>query len=137
MKLLIDTNIFLDVLFMRPGLADGSQKLLYSLRPNNDQAFVNASSLKDIFYFANKGYKNKEKAIELIQTIYSCVSKIIDCSANDAINALYEDGDYEDNMLRQSALRTFCDAIITRNTKDFAKKDIPCLTPEEYLKIRK
>lgn len=137
MRLLVDTNIFLDILFERPDLYEKSKNFFIVSKNNRDQIFINASSLKDIFYFAKKGSHDKKQSIRWICRIYRTVSKVIDCSANDAISALYDDGDYEDNILRQSALRTSCDAIITRNVKDFADKDIPCLTPEEYLAKRK
>lgn len=136
MRLLIDTNIFLDILFCREGFYEGSKKLFYTCYKNKDQTFVNASSLKDIYYFAFKSLHNKKDSLRIVHNIYNNMTKVIDCSADDAIGALFEDGDYEDNMLRQSSLRTMCDAIITRNIKDFSKQDIPCLTPEEYLKYR-
>lgn len=136
MKLLVDTNIFLDIIFKRNQLYEGSKALFYCAYENHDEIYVNASSMKDLYYFSFKYSQNKKLAIKTISQIYSNVTKIIDCSSDDAINAIFDDGDYEDNMIRHSAKRNFCDAIITRNIKNFSCKDVNCLTPEEYLKYR-
>ena len=41
--------------------------------------------------------------------------------------------DFEDSLQYYSALRTECDIIITRNSKDFKKSQIPVMTPDEFL----
>lgn len=136
MRLLVDTNIFLDILLKRDNLYEGSKEFFYSAHANRDQTVVNAASLKDIYYFVMKGLHDKKEAVRVVFKVHNTVCKVIDCSADDAINAIFEDGDFEDNVLRQSSLRNMCDAIITRNKKDFHKNDMPCFTPEEYMRIR-
>lgn len=42
-------------------------------------------------------------------------------------------GDYEDALQYYSALRENVEAIITRNTKDFADSSLSVLTPDEFL----
>lgn len=68
--------------------------------------------------------------------LYSSISKIISINNDDAIEALYMDGDYEDNILAQTSKSNMCDAIITNNKKDFEGKDVVALTPEEYIRYR-
>ena len=41
--------------------------------------------------------------------------------------------DIEDAMQHYAALQTGCDAIVTRNVKDFTQADIPVYTPDEFL----
>jgi predicted nucleic acid-binding protein len=43
--------------------------------------------------------------------------------------------DFEDCIQYLSAKTTFCDAIITRNVKDFKKADIKAYTPEDFLSV--
>lgn len=136
MRLLVDTNIFLDILLERDELSKESISFLRNTKVNKDQIYINASSLKDIYYFAFKRFHDKDLAHEYINDIYSKVNKVISLSADDAIEAIYADGDFEDNCLVESAERTMCDAIITRNIKDFQNKNIPIITPTLYLKNR-
>ena len=48
-----------------------------------------------------------------------------------AINSGFTD--FEDAMQTESAIRSKCDAIITRNKKDFVLSPIIALEPSEYL----
>lgn len=136
MRLLVDTNIFIDIFSKRKEFYNSSKELFYRAFSKKDQIFINACSLKDIYFFMMKFFHNKEKAQQTIYDIYNMVAKVVDCTSDDAINAIFEKGDYEDNVIRNSANRMMCDCIITRNVKDFEKKDINCWTPEEYLNIR-
>lgn len=136
MRFLVDTNIFLDILLDRSDLKNESISLLDHLSTNYDQIYVNASSLKDIYYFATKLFHDSYKARLYIMDIYSRISKVISLSSDDAIEAIYQDGDFEDNCLIESAKNAMCDAIITRNDKDFINKGINIYSPKDYLKYR-
>jgi predicted nucleic acid-binding protein len=41
--------------------------------------------------------------------------------------------DYEDAVIAAAAESSGCEAVITRNVKDFASSPVTALTPEEYL----
>ena len=43
--------------------------------------------------------------------------------------------DFEDAVLLESARRVKAKIIITHNAKDFARSDIPALTPVEFLAV--
>ena len=58
-------------------------------------------------------------------------------NSDDAIEALYLQGDYEDNVLLEVSKTSMCDALITNNKKHFKNKGVAVLTPEEYLMVRK
>ena len=133
MRLLVDTNIFLDIIFERKNLFLGSSEFLRNAKRRSDVLYISTSSLKDISYFLKKSFHDNKKVNEELINIYSFVNKVIGLTSYDGIEALYKDGDYEDNALICSAERTMCDAIITRNIKDFSNKTINCFTPEEYL----
>ena len=45
--------------------------------------------------------------------------------------------DFEDAIQYEIAKENQQEIIITRNTKDFRKSDVPVFTPEEYLKLQK
>jgi predicted nucleic acid-binding protein len=50
---------------------------------------------------------------------------------DDALKARWKD--FEDAIHYQAAKAAGCDAIITRNAKDFKKADLPILSPQEFL----
>lgn len=136
MRLLIDTNIFLDIFFCRESLKDSSEEFFRKTKINSDEIYVSVATFKDISYFMKKIYHSDDVVNNKLIRIYERITKVISTTSDDMINALYEDGDFEDNVLRNSATRTMCDAIITRNIKHFEGKDINCWTPNEYLKYR-
>ena len=61
--------------------------------------------------------------------LYGSINKIVGLTSDDAISAIYQDGDYEDNMLANSANRAMCDMIVTRNIKHFKENVINTFTP--------
>lgn len=136
MRLLVDTNVFLDLFYNRPNLVENSKNFFLRSQIMRDEIFISSTTMKDLAYFLKKLLHDNKKVNDKLINLYTKIHKVISTTADDCINALYEDGDYEDNILFESAERTMCDAIITRNIKDFAQKRINCWTPDEYLKYR-
>lgn len=136
MRLLVDTNIFLDLFYNRSNLVDGSRAFFLKSHLLKDEIYISSNTMKDLAYFLKKLTHDNSEVHKKLLNLYQKINKIISSTADDAINAIYEEGDYEDNVLCESATRTMCDAIITRNIRDFSNKQINCLTPEEYLKFR-
>ncbi len=136
MRVLVDTNVFLDVLCKREGLVENSKAFFDLARIKKDQIYVAASTIKDLGYFIKKRTHDDKITNDTLVKIYTRIGKIVGVTADDAINALYEDGDYEDNVLAFVCQTTMCDAIITNNKKDFLNKNVVPLTPAEYLRIR-
>ena len=54
MRLMIDTNIFLDVLTQREPFYKSSQSALYLCECGQVQGFLSASSVTDIFYLVRR-----------------------------------------------------------------------------------
>lgn len=136
MRVLVDTNIFLDILLERKDLMSESLNVLDKLYEDKDQIYVSASSFKDIYYFANKLFHDSFLAHKYVIGIYSKITKIISLTSDDVIEAIYQKGDFENNCLIESAKRTMCDAIITRNVKDFANKNLLILDPAMFFKLK-
>ena len=136
MRLLVYTNVFMDILYNREGLCDNSKAFFDKTRECHDQIYVCASTIKDLAYFIRKSVRDTKKTNDILVNIFSKVTKIVGISADDAINALYEEGDYEDNVLAEVSQTTMCDAIISNNIKDFENKRVIVWTPNEYLKYR-
>jgi predicted nucleic acid-binding protein len=133
-KLLIDTNIVIDLLAKRePYFADSAS--LFSMA-DKKQVKLSASSLT----FANTNYtllkvKNFNEAklilrkLMLIVDVLPLDNKIIGLALNDN-----DFEDFEDGLQYFSAIENNQDIIITRNLKDFRKSIIPVMTAEQFLK---
>ena len=136
-KLLIDTNIVIDLLARRdPGYADAAQ--IFSLG-DRKQIQLSVSSLT----IANTNYlllklkpHNEVKSIlrkfKLLADVLSLDDKIINLALNDT-----DFKDFEDGLQYFSAIENDQDIIITRNLKDYKNSKIPAMTAEQFLKSYK
>ena len=130
MRLLLDINILLDVVFQRPGeLASSS---VISKCGHEHEAWLAWHSLATLFYLVERqasAVQARAFIVELLGWV-----KISPTTHADAMQALsWPMPDFEDAL--QAAAATACGArfIITRNEKDFIGSPIPALTPEAFL----
>ena len=132
-KLLVDTNVVLDLLAKREPFYDSTAKL-FSLA-DKKKVTLSISSLT----FANTNYvltrlKTADKSREILRRfrvlvkVLSLDDKVIDLALND-LNFR----DFEDGLQYYSALENGQEMIITRDLSDFKESRIPVMTPEEYL----
>ncbi len=132
-KLLVDTNVVLDLLAKREPFYESSAKL-FSLA-DKKKITLSISSLT----FANTNYvltrlKTADKAREILRrfrvlvNVLSINDKVIDLALNDLSFK-----DFEDGLQYYSAIENGQDIIITRDLSDFKESRIPVMTPEEYL----
>lgn len=135
MRLLIDTNVVLDVLLKRqPFFEDGVKVLKLSAREDVEE-FVSASAITDIYYIANRNLKDKEKVRELLQMLLKVVS-VAGVSAKEINMALESEwSDFEDSVQYSVAALNEMDGLVTRNTDDYKMAELPVWTPEEVIKM--
>ena len=130
MKLLIDTNIVLDVLCNRKGFVENSSKVFKLCETKKLEGYLSAISVPNIAYILRK-----ELSIEKLKSIIvklNIIFSIIELKPNDLILATDLDfKDYEDALQSVCAKRIKADFIITRNTKDFKNSSIKAITPEQ------
>jgi predicted nucleic acid-binding protein len=132
MKVLIDTNVILDVLTKREPHFEVSASFL-KLCGTKVNASIAASQTTNIFYLLRRGGKEAAQAKAVIQKLVDNV-KVIDITAADVKNALASDmSDYEDALLAFGGQRRKAEYIITRNEKDFKQSPVPALSPQKFL----
>ncbi len=132
-RLLIDTNIVIDLLSKREKFYDEAADLFS--RADKKELELAISSLT----FANTNYiltklKSAKEAREILRKFKVLVELL---SLDDKITELaLSDGnfpDFEDGLQYYSAIENKIDVIITRNKKDFKNSKIPVLTAKEFL----
>ncbi len=131
-KILIDTNVVLDIALNREPFVVSASLLFDKIDSKSITAFISASTITDIFYIIAKG-KDKLVARAFIRQIIEIV-EVIAIDKEIVKKAVLSDIiDFEDAVQIKAAEINGLDAIITRNKVDFTKSDIPVFTPSEFL----
>ena len=61
---------------------------------------------------------------------------ILEITGDDCLKALNPGtADYEDAVMQQTAARTGCDFIVTRNLRDFGFSTVKAVSPGEFVKL--
>ena len=130
-RILVDVNIFQDVLSNREGAYAGTE-ILNLVKKKELEGWVSANTYGILFYLQRK-VNSEEKARKYVSQILN--DFIIIPTRKHILQQAFEAElpDFEDNIQIESASQFNLDAIITRNKKDFEKSRVPTFTPEEYL----
>ena len=133
MRLMIDTNIILDVLLEREPFFGNSKTILDLCESRKIKGFISASTATDIFYLVRKSLQSTEEAYKALGNILNIV-KILTVT-NDDVNAAFVQraSDFEDCLLATCAKSNKCDGIVTRNKRDFLSFGITIFTPEDVI----
>lgn len=135
MKILIDTNIWLDILLNREAFFDASYATLCECVDSGDEATIAATSLKDIFYLCSNAY-GADKAYFYINQILeiATVATVDEVVCRNAIPL--EKPDYEDGIIAAVALADEQNLIISRDEQAFNNISIPKLSPSDFINSR-
>jgi predicted nucleic acid-binding protein len=123
MKVLIDTNIILDILLARAPFLEPAKKLIQMMDAGSIQGYITANSITDIVYVARKTCSLKEIrriVLELLERI-----AVIGVGREDII-AAFDLGfnDFEDALQSACSEREQIDCVVTRNKRDFSKSKV-------------
>lgn len=134
MRILIDTNIILDIVQKQePFFADSYQALRKAIE-TNVECLISASAATDIFYMLRRAFQSSQKAKERIEQL-SQIFAFADVQGADIQTALMRSmPDFEDAVVEAVAERSGASYILTRNIRDFVGSSVPAVTPAEFLK---
>jgi predicted nucleic acid-binding protein len=132
-RLLIDTNIVIDLLAKRDKFYDEAADLFSRADKKELELSISSLTFANINYILTK-LKSAKEAREILRKFKVLVELL---SLDDKITelALSDDDfpDFEDGLQYYSAIENQIDVIITRNKKDFKNSKIPVLSAKEYL----
>ena len=132
MKVLIDTNVILDVLYKREGFYEDSLKIWKLCETRKLDGYISALSISNIVYILRREL-DPEKTLEVINNI-NLVFKIYDLKSEIIMQAAEKKTkDYEDALQMVTAQKLKASFIVTRNIKDFAGSKIIAVKPSELL----
>ena len=134
MRLLLDTNVVLDVMLDRRPFAADSSIVMASAETGGTEAYLCATTITTIHYLAAKTLGRKEAARQIANLLRIFrIAPVTAAILNAALQI--ETRDFEDAVLFEAAKGIQAEAIITRNPADFPKNDIPIHTPKDMVEM--
>lgn len=130
MKVLIDTNVILDVLCNRKMFVEDSLKIFKLSETKQIDGYISALSIANIIYIMRKelSHINVKKILDMLSHIFN----IIELNEQDLMEACnLQFNDYEDGIHCNQASRIKADYIITRNINDYKNSVIKPISPNE------
>lgn len=135
MKILLDTNVIIDVLTSREPWNKSAEKIILMGANNIVDLYITASSATDIYYLIRKYLKDTKASKQIMNKLYSLVG-ILDVTGADCIDALTSTiCDYEDAVLERVAISQKMDYIVTRNVKDYLSGNMKVLLPDAFITL--
>lgn len=131
-KLLIDTNIIIDLLAKRKDFYQETQQLFTLADEKKISLYASSLTFANIHYVISKELSDDETRkvlmkLKLIVKILPLDEKTIELALSSDFKV------FEDGVQYYTALENKLDIIITRNKKDFKTSKLPILTAKEYL----
>ncbi|HEX4133674.1 MAG TPA: PIN domain-containing protein [Bryobacteraceae bacterium] len=133
-RILLDTNIVLDVLLNRQPYADAGAAVWTAVETGALQGMLAAHAVTTIHYLIRKEMGNARTARTL-----SAILKVFGVAAVD--EAVIREAlqlpvsDFEDSVTAAAARLAGCECIVTRNPKGFRGSPVRSLTPEAVIPL--
>jgi len=135
-RVLVDTNIVLDLLAKRTEFLTEAQELFTLSDKKELKLYVSSLTFANTYYILSQKMKlvNARKILRKFKVLVEVLpmdDKIIDLSLESDFK------DFEDAIQYHTAIENDVNIIITRNLKDFKTAKIPVLTAKDYIEMRK
>ena len=137
MRVLIDTNVILDVLLNRLEFLEFSAAVLKRLWERQFRGYVAATTLTNIYFIVRRATRNTEVAMTAVdKTLQWCEVAPVNRRVLDA--ARFADmNDFEDAVQAAAAKSAGIDIVVTRDKTGFLDSDLRVYSPEEFVEAMK
>jgi len=133
-SIFIDANIILDVLYKREPYFEDSNVILSLCENKKIHGITSTAILMNLHYIIMHRTHSRKIACKAIAELGKILD-IIDIRKEDVLSSCDKVPKNIDNYVNElCAIRNSCEAIITRNRKDFSGEKIRVMDPEEFLK---
>jgi predicted nucleic acid-binding protein len=131
-KLLVDTNIVIDLLSKQKQFYEEAQQLFTLSDYKKVKLFVSSLTIANAHYLLSREKSSQETVKILIKfKILVSVLPMDDKILELALSSNFKD--FEDAIQYHTALENHLDIIISRNKKDFKSSLLPVISAKEYL----
>jgi predicted nucleic acid-binding protein len=131
-RLLIDTDVVLDLLTAREPHLAAAQALFSELDHGKIQGFVSALTFPNVHYILRREISNTE-GVRILEKLKSVVRILPIDEKIIALALASRFRDFEDAVQYYTAVQNGMVCLITRNVRDYRGSELPVLTPAEYL----
>lgn len=136
MKILLDTNVVLDLLLQREPFANDAKGIFTLVELKELDAYLCATTITTIYYLISKKVK-RAKADMIVEELMQ-LFHIADVNKDILLSSLKNNGqDFEDSVIYTSAKYANIDVIITRDKKGFKNSAVLVQDPKEFLASQK
>ncbi len=134
MRVLVDTNVVLDVLLARHPFVHASASVMGQVEQSKITGFLCATTVTTIDYLLAQAMP-RAAARETLGRLLALfeVAPVTRAVLEEALNSKI--ADFEDAVLDQAGRLAGAEAIVTRNQKDFRHASLKIFGPEELLSI--
>ena len=135
MRVLLDTNVVLDVLQARVGFVEDAVAVFDMIEFNAITGLLCATTVTTLAYLAGKtvGKAQATRQIRELLVLFE-VAPVTRAVLDGALRS--KAPDFEDAVLAEAALLAGADAIITRNLRDFAHSPVRAYTPAQWIAMQ-
>jgi predicted nucleic acid-binding protein len=127
-KILIDTNILLDVALNRTNFVDNSARVLDWAEANPKQAAITWHSVSNLAYLLKQNPRG----------FLSDLLAFVEVAAGDTATVrqalAMPTRDFEDALQASAAINFGADIIVTRDISDYKKLPIAAMTPADFVR---
>lgn len=132
MKVLLDTNVVLDLLLDREPFSELAQTIFLKIESKQIQGFLCPTTLTTLYYLLGKHLDKKRcnQTMENLLTLF----EITNLTKPVLVESVRNIGsDFEDSVIYTSAKYTDMDVIVTRDATGFKNATIKVMSPQEFL----
>lgn len=134
LRLLIDTNVILDVVLKRGQHGADAARLLNAIQSRWTRGFIAAHAVTTVHYIVAKETGNATARLAVIYILQ--ILSVVPLTDQDFRAAIALGmADFEDSVQAAAALATQADYIVTANKKDFKHSPVPARTAAELLPL--
>lgn len=131
-RILLDTNIILDIALERREFFEKSKELLLTINKLSIPSYVSATTVTGIYYILKKS-KGHELTISFLKNLFDFID-IAGVGKEIIFSALNSEfADFEDAVQAECANKNDINIIVTRNIADFQTSKLEIYTPSEFI----
>ena len=132
MRVIVDTNVVLDVLLAREPFAEPASRIFALAEQSKIEASLCATTVTTIHYLLTQSLPRNDArgALRALLRLFE-IAPVNRSVIEEALQSKI--ADFEDAVVEQAGRLSGAEAIITRNTKDFRNSIVKALDPAELL----
>lgn len=132
MRVLLDTNVVLDLLLDREPFSELAQAIFLKVESKQVEGFLCPTTLTTLYYLLGKHLDKKQcnQTMENLLALFE-TSNLTKPVLVDSVRSV--GSDFEDSVIYTSAKHTKIDIIVTRDKIGFKNSAIKVMSPQEFL----